>query len=77
MDRIVSVSTMAFDGHSLEVALDELAALGVTHVEPASVDKIFQHLVEEDFCDSTGGVAAEPAAARRLVLSFAVRSTWI
>jgi len=51
MDRIVSVSTMAFDGHSLETALDELAALGVTHVEPASVDKVFQHLVEEDFCD--------------------------
>ena len=50
MDRIVSVSTMAFDGHSLEVALDELAALGVKYVEPASVDKVFQHLVEEDFC---------------------------
>ena len=32
MDRIVSVSTMAFDGYSLEVALDELAALGVRHV---------------------------------------------
>jgi sugar phosphate isomerase/epimerase len=51
MDRIISVSTMAFDGYSLEQALDELAALGVRHVEPASVDKIFQHLVEEDFCD--------------------------
>lgn len=50
MDRIVSVSTMAFDGYSLETALDELAALGVKHVEPASVDKVFQHLVEEDFC---------------------------
>ena len=50
MDRIVSVSTMAFDGHSLEVALDELAGLGVKYVEPASVDKVFQHLVEEDFC---------------------------
>ena len=51
MDRIVSVSTMAFDGYPLEIALDELAALGVKHVEPASVDKIFQHLVEEDFRD--------------------------
>ena len=50
MDRIVSVSTMAFDGHSLEIALDELAELGVKYVEPASVDKVFQHLVEEDFC---------------------------
>jgi sugar phosphate isomerase/epimerase len=51
MDRIVSVSTMAFDGYSLVQALDELAALGVKYVEPASVDKVFQHLLEEDFCD--------------------------
>ncbi len=50
--RIVSVSTMAFDGYPLETALDELAGLGVRWVEPASVDKIFQHLVEEDFCDA-------------------------
>lgn len=57
MDRIVSVSSMAFDGYPLETALDELAALGVRHVEPASVDKVFQHLVEEDFC---------PARANRL-----------
>jgi sugar phosphate isomerase/epimerase len=66
MDRIVSVSTMAFDGYSLEVALDELAALGVKHVEPASVDKIFQHLVEEDFCDSRAAWLREQLAARRL-----------
>ncbi len=52
MDRIVSVSTMAFDGYALETALDELAALGVRYVEPASVDKVFQHLVEEDFCSA-------------------------
>jgi sugar phosphate isomerase/epimerase len=51
MHRVISVSTMAFDGYPLETALDELAALGVRHVEPASVDKIFQHLTEEDFCD--------------------------
>jgi sugar phosphate isomerase/epimerase len=52
MDRIVSVSTMAFDGYPLEQALDELAGLGVRYVEPASVDKIFQHLVEADFCNA-------------------------
>jgi sugar phosphate isomerase/epimerase len=51
MDRIISVSSMAFDGYSLETALDELAALGVRFVEPASVDKVFQHLVEADFCE--------------------------
>ena len=53
MDRIVSVSTMAFDGYSLGQALDELAELGVKCVEPASVDKIFQHLVDP-FDDETG-----------------------
>jgi sugar phosphate isomerase/epimerase len=52
MDRVISVSSMAFDGYSLETALDELAALGVRYVEPASVDKVFQHLVEQDFCDA-------------------------
>lgn len=66
MDRIISVSTMAFDGYPLEVALDELAALGVRHVEPASVDKVFQHLVEEDFCDARAAWLKEELAARRL-----------
>lgn len=66
MDRIVSVSTMAFDGYSLETALDELAGLGVRNVEPASVDKIFQHLVEEDFCDTRAAWLREQLAARGL-----------
>jgi sugar phosphate isomerase/epimerase len=66
MDRIVSVSTMAFDGHSLEIALDELAALGVQYVEPASVDKVFQHLVEEDFCDRRAVWLRGQLAIRRL-----------
>jgi inosose dehydratase len=73
MDRIVSVSTMAFDGYSLETALDELAALGVGHVEPASVDKIFQHLVEEDFCESRAAWLRDQLARRRLAcLSLSV-----
>ncbi len=73
MDRIVSVSTMAFDGYSLEVALDELAALGARYVEPASVDKIFQHLVEEDFCDQRATWLRNELTARRLAcLSLSV-----
>ncbi|RPI06313.1 MAG: sugar phosphate isomerase/epimerase, partial [Zetaproteobacteria bacterium] len=73
MDRIVSVSTMAFDGYTLETALDELAALGVRCVEPASVDKIFQHLVEEDFCDARAAWLRDQLAARRLAcLSLSV-----
>jgi len=66
MHRIVSVSTMAFDGYPLEVALDELAALGVKYIEPASVDKIFQHLIEEDFCDSRAVWLRSQLSARRL-----------
>ena len=66
MDRIISVSTMAFDGYSLETALDEVAALGVRYVEPASVDKVFQHLVEEDFCDARAAWLKEEMAARHL-----------
>jgi len=61
MDRIISVSSMAFDGYPLETALDELAALGVRYVEPASVDKVFQHLVEEDFCDAPAAWPAFPS----------------
>jgi sugar phosphate isomerase/epimerase len=64
---------MAFDGYSLETALDELAALGVRYVEPASVDKIFQHLVEEDFCDTRAAWLRNELAARRLAcLSLSV-----
>ncbi|MFI5338211.1 MAG: sugar phosphate isomerase/epimerase family protein [Candidatus Methylomirabilales bacterium] len=66
MDRIVSVSTMAFDGYSLETALDELAALGVRYVEPASVDKVFQHLTEEDFRDARAAWLKHQLAMRDL-----------
>ena len=66
MDRIVSISTMAFDGYSLETALDELAGLGVKYVEPASVDKVFQHLVEEDFCDARAAWLSAQMASRSL-----------
>ena len=66
MDRIVSVSTMAYDGYSLVTALDELAALGVRYVEPASVDKVFQHLMEADFCDARAAWMRDQLAARSL-----------
>jgi sugar phosphate isomerase/epimerase len=66
MERIVSVSSVAFDGYSLETALDELAGLGVRYVEPSSVDKVFQHLVEEDFCDTRAAWLKEQMASRGL-----------
>ena len=66
MSCIISVSSMAFDGHSLETALDELAGLGVQYVDPASVDKVFQHLVEADFCDAQATWLREQMRARGL-----------
>jgi sugar phosphate isomerase/epimerase len=66
MDRIISVSSMAFDGYPLETALEELAGLGVSFVEPASVDKVFQHLVEADFCDTRAAWLREEMARRNL-----------
>ncbi len=66
MDRIVSVSSVAFDGYSLETALDELAGLGVQHVEPSSVDRVFQHLVEADFCDARAAWLRRELEARGL-----------
>jgi sugar phosphate isomerase/epimerase len=66
MDRIISVSSVAFDGYPLEVALDGLAGLGVRYVEPASVDKVFQHLVEEDFCDARAAWLKDQMAGRGL-----------
>ncbi len=66
MDRIVSVSSVAFDGYSLETALDELAGLGIRYVEPSSVDKVFQHLIEEDFCDARAAWLREELVQRGL-----------
>lgn len=37
IQRIVSVSGAAYDGHALEAMLDSLASLGVSHVEPAFI----------------------------------------
>jgi sugar phosphate isomerase/epimerase len=36
-DRIISVSAAPYDGYSVEVMLESLAQLGVTHVEPAFI----------------------------------------
>jgi len=76
VDRIISVSSMAFDGYPLETALDELAALGVRYVEPASVDTVFQHLVEEDFCDARAAWLRQEMVARRLAC-LSLSAHWI
>lgn len=65
-DRAVSVSSIAFDGYSLEAALDAITELGVSHVEPASVENAFQHLVEADFCPTRAAWLRAELAARHL-----------
>jgi len=35
--RIISVSTALFDGYPMELAIEEVAAAGAAHVEPAFI----------------------------------------
>ena len=51
MGRVISVSTAAFDGHGLPCALETLARLGVTHVEPAYIQG-YMDFTEDDFDDA-------------------------
>ena len=49
MDRIISVSTAAFDGYDLSVAIDEISRLGVDHVEMAFIQGYTDPFGEEVF----------------------------
>jgi sugar phosphate isomerase/epimerase len=48
-DRIVSVSTAAFDGYELSVAINEISQLGVNHVELAFIQGYMDAFVEDIF----------------------------
>jgi sugar phosphate isomerase/epimerase len=48
-DRIVSVSTAAFDGYDLSVAINEISRLGVEHVEVAFIQGYMEAFGEEIF----------------------------
>lgn len=56
----VSVSTVVFDGHPLETAFEELAALGLRHVEPAYIHGYM------DFDETAFSDAAARACRARL-----------
>lgn len=60
MTRPISVSTAAYDGHPMEVAIAELAGLGVRRVEPAFIAG-YVDFTENDF-------SARSAAALRNVM---------
>ena len=48
---IVSVSTVAWDGHGMEAALDGAAEAGASHVEPAFI-RGYVPFTEEDFAEA-------------------------
>jgi sugar phosphate isomerase/epimerase len=52
--RIVSVSTAAFDGYDLSVAINEISRLGVEHVEVAFIQGYMEAFGEEIFSLSNG-----------------------
>jgi sugar phosphate isomerase/epimerase len=53
--RILSISTAAFDGHDLSVTLDKIASLGVSHVEMAFIQGYTNPFGEEVFSPENGG----------------------
>jgi sugar phosphate isomerase/epimerase len=48
-DRIISVSTTAFDGYDLAIAVDEISRLGVDHVELAFIQGYMDSFDEDYF----------------------------
>ena len=51
MDRIISVSTAAFDGYDLSVAIDEISRLGASHVELAFIQGYMDSFDEDYFSE--------------------------
>lgn len=63
--RRLSVSTVLYDGHPMDTALDGLAAAGVTHVEPAFIAG-YVDFEEASLTEAAGRELAERAAAAGL-----------
>jgi sugar phosphate isomerase/epimerase len=55
MDRIISISTAAFDGFDLSVAMDEISRLGVRSVEVAFIQGYTDPFGEEAFSPDNAG----------------------
>jgi len=52
MEKIIAISTTAYDGYSIEVALEQISALGCKYVEPAAITGIIEHIKPENFNDN-------------------------
>ena len=55
MDRIISVSTAAFNGYDLSVAMDEISRLGASSVEVAFIQGYTDSFGEEVFSSENAG----------------------
>jgi len=52
MDKVVGVSTVAYDGYDLFVALNELSNQGYTYVELAAIKGLFEHVKLQDLTET-------------------------
>jgi sugar phosphate isomerase/epimerase len=55
MDRIISISTAAFDGYDLAIAVDEISRLGASYVEVAFIQGYMEPFGEEIFSPGHAG----------------------
>ena len=53
MDEIISISTIAYDGHDLETALKQIFQLGGHYVELDAIEGLSEHIRSQDFQDTT------------------------
>jgi len=52
MGKIIAISTTAYDGYSIEVALEQISTLDCKYVEPAAITGIIEHIKPENFNDN-------------------------
>lgn len=51
MEKIIAISTTAYDGYSIEVALEQISMLGYRYVELAAIKDVIEHIEPQNFND--------------------------
>jgi sugar phosphate isomerase/epimerase len=59
MDQVISISTVAYDGHDLATVLREVSELGTGYVELAYIQGYVEAFSESFFSDSNAGMICE------------------
>jgi len=52
MEKIIAISTTAYDGYSMEVALEQISTLGYRYVELAAIRGVIEHIKPQNFNDN-------------------------